>query len=968
MKFSFSFLLIIFLSTSLALYSQSKTGIIKGKLVDSTSLQHIKNATVSVLNKGDSSIVSYALSNEDGSFKLENISFGDYILMITSVGLHDTARNFSLSEKRSEYDAGTIYMLPAPKIMGEVVVTSPLIVVKGDTTEINASQIKTIPNATTEDILKKIPGLDVNKDGSVTAQGQTVTRVLVDGKKFFGDDPKMATKNIPAEIIDKIQVIDALSEQSAFSGFDDGNRVKTINIVTKKDRRKGVFGKASIAAGNESRYASAISANRFNGNQQISFIGQTNNINNQNFSVQDFLGSMNTGNNGGGGGRGGGGGAPPPPPPRGGGGNSVANIYTGNSTGLSKTIAGGLNYNDVWGKKTLINGSYFYNNINTTNDRNSHRETFVTGDSSLFNTNHFVSTNNNENHRINFQIDQRFDSANSLLITPVYSYQQNDANSETHSITTKGEVSPLNDVLSKTTSESHGYNFNNSILFRHQFKKRGRTFSLNFTQGTNSNDRHNTNLSYITSFGKIDTVDQISSTMRDGKSFGTNVSVTERIGLRSQVELSYNYNYSKNNSDQQTYRFDTLTGEHSIVVPNLTNFFENTNISQRAGVNYRVQLDSFWSYSAGMAVQHADLTSNNHTKSSLLQQSFYNLFPNFNIQFRKQRSKNLRFSYRGSTQQPSVTQLQDVIDNTNVLYIKSGNPALKQEFTNNFTLNYNTVNLVSFKYLTLNLNGSFVSNKIENTNTINTTHDSIDVEGYKLGPGVQFSKPRNLNGAYYIGGYVNYSLPVNKPKSRLSFTGRINYNHDVNLVNLEKIYTRDYTLGNSIKYTLNIDEKFDLNFTSTSTYNIVNYSNNSSTNSNYFTQRLAVEPTWSTKSGWILSNDFDYVMYRGQAAGYNESVPLWNAGLAKLFGKKKEFELRFSVFDILDQNKNITRTVEQNYVEDVRTEVLNRYFLLSLTYHLRKFKGPQQQGRMNNGNPRKGNFDRGNSNQRRGRG
>ena len=939
---------ILFVSSILfttTLFSQAKTGSVKGKLVDSTSLENMKNATISVFNRTDSSIIVYGLSKEDGSFKLENISFGDYILVITSTGFRDSSKNFSVSQQRPEFNAGVIYVLRAPKIMDEVVVQAPLVVVKGDTTEFNATQIKTIPNATTEDLLKKLPGVEVDKDGTVKAQGQNVTRVLVDGKKFFGDDPKMATKNIPAEIIDKIQVIDAVSEQSAFSGFDDGNRVKTINIVTKKDRRKGVFGKASVAIGNKDRYASAISANRFNGNQQISFIGQSNNINSQNFSVQDFLGSMNTG----GGGRNGGGGT---------------NILSGSGSGLSRTLAAGLNYNDVWGKKTIINGNYFYNNIRSSNDRDRFRETFVTGDSSLFNTNQYVAKNNNENHRLNFQIDHRFDSTSSLLISPTYSYQQNDANSETHSITTKGKLTALNEVFSKTASESHGYNFNNSILFRHQFKKRGRTFSVNFSQGINTNDRHSTNLSYTKSFGKIDTIDQISSTIRDGKNYGANFSLTEKIGLKSQVELTYNYNYNKNNSDQQTYRYDTITGKHSIIVSNLTNLFENTNISQRAGVNYRLRIDSLWNFSVGMAVQHADLTSNNYTKNSFLQQSFYNLFPNFNLQYRKSRSKNLRFTYRGSTQQPSVTQLQDVIDNSNVLYIRSGNPALKQEFTNNFSLNYNGVNLITLRYLTLNANANFVSNKISNTNTINSSIDTIIVDGYKLGPGVQFSKPRNLNGAFNFGGFVNYSLPVKKPKSRLNFTITGSYSRDVNLVNLEKTFTHNYTFGNSIRYTLNIQEKLDLNFSSNSTYNIINYSNDGNRNSNYFTQRFSIEPTYMTKTGWILSNDFNYTMYRGQAPGYNQSVALWNAGLAKLFGKKKEMEFRFTAFDLLNNNKNITRTVEQNYVEDVRTEVLNRYFLLSFTYNLRKFKGTQPQRRRDD-NPRRGGFDRGNGNQRR---
>ena len=951
MKLIKPILLIVFICFTSSLFSQQTTGTVKGKLVDSTVDQSLKGATISVLSSRDTSLITYALAKEDGSFIIENIPFGDYFLLISFLSFSDTVKSFSLTAGHPVFNTGDIFIYQL-KILGGVVVKVPLIVINGDTTEFNATQIKTIPNATAEDLLKKLPGVEVEKDGTVKSQGETVTRVLVNGKKFFGDDPKMATKNIPAEIIEKIQVIDAQSDQSVFSGFDDGNRIKTINIVTKKDRRKGLFGKASAAAGDEGRYAAGISANRFNGNQQLSFIAQANNINNQNFSIQDFLGSMNTGGSGGGGNRGGGG-------------NAGANIFTGNSSGISTTKAGGINYNDNWGKKTLLSGSYFYNNIHSESNSDRFRETFVTGDSSIFKTSQFISDNKNQNHRFNFEIDHRFDSLNSLLVRTGYSYQQTDADNEAHSYTTRGKLSPLNEVFSNTSSWSHGYNFNNSILFRHQFKKTGRTFSINLTQGLNTNDRNGTNLSYTNSFGHgIDTVDQVNSTNRDGKNFGANVSFTERISLKSQVELTYNYNYSKNNSDQKTYQLDSLTGKHSIVVPNLTNLFENSNISQRAGVNYRVQVNPEWNYSVGMAVQHADLISNNQTKNTHLGQSFYNLFPAFQIQYRKIRSKNLRFSYRGSTQQPSISQLQDVIDNTNVLHIRSGNPALKQEFNNSFNLNYNAVNIVTFKNLSVNLNGSFVSNKIANTNTINTTHDTIIIDGYKLGPGVQFSKPRNLNGAFNIGGFINYSFPVKKPKSRLNLTGRLNYSRDVNLVNLVKTFTNNYVLGSTVRFTMNLEEKLDLNFSSTSTYNIIRYTAQADQNGDYFTQRFSIEPIWSTKSGWILSNDFDYLMNRGQSSGFNQSVPLWNAGIAKLFLKKKEAELRFSVFDILNQNKSITRNVEQNYVEDVRAEVLNRYFLLSFTYYLRKFKGQQQQGRMNN---QRRNFDRGNNNEFRNR-
>ncbi|MGI8634558.1 MAG: hypothetical protein ACR2KZ_04060, partial [Segetibacter sp.] len=272
------FLLVLLLTGSLVNAQSKNAGTVKGKLADSTFHQNLKDATVSILNPHDSSLVRYGLSKADGSFTIENVPFGSYIFYVTFQGFLEIQKTFSITGQKPDYNPGTLYMRSLPADLGNVTVRTSPILIKGDTTEFNASMFKTKPNSTAEDMLKKLPGVEVDKDGAVTAQGQTVTRVLVDGKRFFGDDPKMATRNIPTDMIDKIALIDAQSDQSAFSGFDDGNREKVINIITKKDRRKGMFGKGTIAVGDKGLYSANVSVNRFNGNQQLSFIGQANNV------------------------------------------------------------------------------------------------------------------------------------------------------------------------------------------------------------------------------------------------------------------------------------------------------------------------------------------------------------------------------------------------------------------------------------------------------------------------------------------------------------------------------------------------------------------------------------------------------------------------------------------------------------------------------------------------------------------
>ncbi|HEX8332704.1 MAG TPA: TonB-dependent receptor, partial [Segetibacter sp.] len=812
------FFVIIFLS-SIDVQAQKPAGLLKGKIVDSSLQQNIKDATISVLSKEDSAVVAYGISKQDGSFSIDHIPNGNYFYEITFTGYKPVREDFSVTAEKFLIDLNNIYIKRSENVLEDVVVKTAPVVVKGDTTEFNAGSFKTIPNATAEDLLKKLPGVEVDKDGSVKAQGETVTRVLVDGKRFFGKDPKMATRNLPKEMIDKIQIIDALSEESEFNGFDDGERIKTINIITKKDKKKGIFGRGTIGAGDNDRYATGLSANRFNGNQQMAVIAQSNNINRQDFSVEDFLGSLNSGNANGrnrniNAGRGGGSAR----------GTGANNIFSNLGSGITTTSAAGANFNDVLGKKTEVNGSYFFNQVNTINSRDRFRETFVRGDSSLLNYNTLFSETKNINHRINFQLQYNLDSFNTLLVRPNISYQHTDINSEAISTTFRGLTKRLNDAVLTGASANGGINISNSILFRHKFEKRGRSLSINFTQDLNTNERESENLSVITrNARRQDTTDQVSTNDRNGKGLGTVISYTEPLSMSSLLEVNYRYNQSKNEADQQTYRLGDLTRIYDVKVPNLTNLFENSNVSHRVTLSYRKQIDKLWNYSVGLGLQNATLTSSNLTKNTYLQQSFNNLFPTFNLQYKKNRTSNFRFIYRGVTQQPSINQLQDVINNTNVLHIRTGNPALVQEFNNNFNLRYTSFNNSALTNFSVNMSGGFISNAIVNSTFINTSSDSIIVDNYKLVPGAEYNKPVNLNGSYDAATNIEYSFPVKALGGNIHLGSRLNYNRDVYLYNLEKSFIHDYALRGTLRINMNLNDRFDLNFSSQSTYNIVRY-------------------------------------------------------------------------------------------------------------------------------------------------
>lgn len=949
------------------LHAQDSTknlrGTLKGRLKDTVNNQLLGTAEV-VAMAPDASIAARTLSDSAGRFTLRNIPVGSYKLQITFNGYDTRYQAFSISKDSLLLDAGTIYMQQHANVLTTVVVEAPPIVIKKDTTEYNAQMFNVKPNATAGDLLGKLPGVDVDKSGNVKAQGESVQRVLVNGKRFFGDDPKMATQNLPSDVIDKIQVFDDLSDQSKFTGIDDGNRVKTINIVTKPNMRKGYFGRAIVGGGeelstNNGLYDAAANVSRFDGNQQITFIGQANNTNKQNFTVQDILGG-----GGGGGGRGGaagglGGGAGGNFGGAGGnragnGGGLATGFSTNSSGGITTTLAGGLNYRDNWGKNTEVAGSYFYNNLQVLKDQLSNTENFIKNDSSLFDNANTSSNTRNINQRLNLNIETSFDSMNSMVIRPNVSIQSADGSSSSSTSTTKGTTSPISEADAHTKTHNSGYNGSADILFRHKFAKKGRTFSIDVNFGGSSNDGYGDNFSssvyHVKGIDSNSIINQHYTTKTNTQSISTTLSYTEPLSKKSFVELNYNFSYNKSNADRYTYDYDSASKTYSVPDSLLTNTYENTYYSNRGTISYRFQNNNL-NFSIGSGVQFGNLTSNNASKNLELTQQYTNIYPSANLTYKFSNSTTLRFNYSGRTGQPTAKQLQPVIDNSDPLNIQIGNPNLKQTFTNSFRLLLISFNRETFHNMFASINANFVSNNIVNATLTN------------LNTGVDSIRPVNMNGTYNLSAFFNYGFPLKKPKSNLNFTTNLSDTRGVSLfaadstgkVSIQNLtsgtpnYTTNYTLGETIKWTTNLKNNFDMNFSATPTYNVAKYTQSPNQNLKYFSLALNTDFTWYSKNGWLFSPDFTYTYYGGRAEGYNTSVPLLNVSFAKQFLKNKAGEFRLTVFDLLNQNVSIQRNVTENYVQDIQTKTLTRYFLLTFTYNLRNFTGGQQ-NRRGNGN------------------
>jgi hypothetical protein len=851
MKNLYSLIALIFLT--LSLNAQKVDGSIRGRILDSASVQPVAGATVSLMQASDSSLVTFTVSNKNGQFEFKGIPSGSYKVVIAHQSLEPFQKLIEITAENRAAELNDLKIAPKVKTLeGVVINTDAPVQIKGDTVQFKADAFKTRPNATVEDLLKKIPGVQVDKDGGVTAQGESVQKIYVDGKEFFGNDPKLATKNLTAEMVESVQVFDDMSEQSRFTRVDDGSRSKAINIKLKKDKNKGVFGRALAAHGDQGRYEGNMSANIFNGSNRLSVLFNANNINKQGFSFSDIISSMGgfsaMGGGGGGGGFGGGGGGMgggsfgggTVTVTRGGGGFGGFGPSTG-PTGITTSLSTGLNFNTEYKSKLKASGSYFFSNTNNEQRQETYRQTFFPGDSIAYLNRNSYSDNTNQNHRVNMRIEYSIDSMNSILYTPSLTIQRSDNFNEDSSWTRS--VTPTLNYLALTsntvnTNVRDGLNAGNNLLYRRRFNKIGRTFTLgwNNTYGESESEGYNRSPIYFfkpdgSSQGGLNQNQQnLQKTFTRNNVLST--SYTEPLASNKVLEINYAYTLNKNTSDRQTFNYNTLTSDYDIVNLLLTNRFENTFEANRFGANFRVQ-EKKYNYQLGMGVQRATLTSDSYqailAKDSVTKQTFTNFFPQASFNWTPSRTKGVRFNYRGRTNQPSVSQLQDVLDVSNPLFVRTGNPALNQEFSHNVNLNYNSFNMMTFKYIAANINVNAVQNKIVN---------SIDT----LRKGIQLTRPVNLNGAVTSSAFITVGLPFKNPKlkgSSLNFTSFVLYNRDVSELYKQLNVGKTLTLTQSAGANFNLKEKWDLAFKGSLSYYNIKYSVNTALNEGLpFTRRM----------------------------------------------------------------------------------------------------------------------------------
>jgi hypothetical protein len=918
------FLLLLFSTTTLF----GQNALISGFVLEKKSGEALIGASVVLLQLPDSNMVTGSTSDIDGSFLLTNVKTGSYLIKTSYLGyatveLPVTVATSNIKDLKIEMEEDA-QMLDEIKIEG----ITPRMTVQGDTVQFNAEAYKVNPDASAEDLITKMAGVTV-ENGKVQAQGEEVKRVLLDGKEFFGQDAVTALKNLQADMVDKVQVFDRMSEQSQFTGFNDGNTEKTINIITKPAMSTGLFGRVYGGYGTDDRFSGGGNVNYFEKKRRISLVGLSNNINQQNFSGEDLSGVAATG---------GGASGPRRGPPRNDAFSATENLTVGQANGISTSNAIGFNYDDEWGKKVKITSSYFFNTSKNENLSLVERQSFPGNSNEQLYDENFNSDTRNFNHRIAGRIEYTIDSNNTLLFIPRLSFQNTNRSTATNGITSilNGEL--LSRTSNENFSDSRAMNLSNVLIYRHRFQKKGRTITLNLD--TRYNDRFaDENLIADNRFFLQDSIalfDQLTDIASKSFTATAEVSYTEPIGEKSQLQFNYSPSVTRSSSERLANRLDDISGEYSITDTLLSNTFDNTLQYQKAGVTYRYAKEKY-NFNIGLNYQFTTLNSDRTFPSeSSIDKTFNNLLPVAIFGYNFSRTSNLRIFYRTFVRAPNVNQLQDVLDNTNPLFLRAGNKDLDQQYTHFIGMRFRNAKIAkgrnSFAFLGTGITQKYITNSTFIANSDTTLPGNIF-----LPAGGQLTRPINTNGFWNIRSFYSYGLPLLFIKSNLNLNGGFTYTRTPAIINEQNNDANTYNLNTGVVLGSNISPKVDFRITYTANYNIVRYSIQDQFDNNFYTGLAGASVTVLPWKGLVLNTDINYSHFAGLGDNFNNNFALWNAAIGYKFLKNQAAELRVIAFDLLQTNNSIARNVTETYVEDTQTNVIGRYFMLQFSYKFNKF-------------------------------
>ena len=923
-------LLFVLLIVSVAAQAQF---VVKGSVQDAAAKLGLPGVNVVASPVFDSTQVIGTTTNAKGEFELKLNRPGPYVVRLSFVGYVTRVERIRVPREGGPVQLAPFLLQDDVKTLGEVRIegVEQRVEQRGDTTEIRADAFKVNPDADAEQLVRKMPGITV-ENGQVQAQGEQVRRVLLDGQEFFGDDATMALKNLPAEVVDKIQLIDRLSDQAQFTGFNDGNTEKTLNIITKTGLDNSRFGKVYTGYGTDNRYMAGGNVNFFKGSKRITLIGMANNINQQNFSSQDLGGLSSSVGRPVGGGRPGGG--------RPGGSGETANFLTGQQGGISATQALGINYSDNWGKKGKMSASYFVNRSDNTQESSIARQFFLAdGIGQLYNEQNKGETVN-LNNRLTSRIEYNIDTNNSIIFTPRVSWQGRNQLTVFDGFTTTRDGLPINSTLNEQQTDNRSWNVNGDLQFRHKFARKGRTISLNVNGDVNSQNGLRDLLALNQQFGlNPDSllIDQEIETFSYAQRYRADLVYTEPVGEKGMLEFSYAPQWQFSENDQLANNFNTVDGAYNLVDSSISNRFDNYILSQAFGTRYRFSTEKY-DWMVGTSYQITNMLSEQLFPLSLdADIDFYNWLPTAMLRYNLSKTANIRLFYRTNIQLPSLSQLQNVVDNTNTLQLRAGNPELGQSYTHRIGGRFREAKPGKGTSFFVFGSLALINNEISNS-TLIAARDTTLPGGLALVRGAQLVRPVNVDGAYNFRSFMSWGFPVKLLKSNMNLSAGYTINNLPSLINGAVNNALTHNLNTGFTLGSNISKQLDFTVNYTLNYNTVFNSIQPQLNNDYFIHTGGVRFNWIPVPMLVLSTDVMYNAFTGLEDGFNQQFTLLNAGVGYRFMKDRRAELRLSVFDLLNQNNSIARNVTETYVEDVQTVVLQQFLMLTFTYNIRHFR------------------------------
>lgn len=933
----FLFLLVCSIWLAASSYAASP-GRVAGRVIDRSNDEWLIGAVVELAPKNGSASKS-TMTDVDGRFTVQSVPYGEYRVMISFLGYATVEKEISVASP--VVDLGTIDMKMDDNQIEAVVLEVPAMRTsqKGDTVVYNATAFKVAADADTESLIAKMPGIMIAADGSVQAQGETIQKVFVDGKEFFGDDVSTAIKNLPADVVESVEVFNKLSDQAEFTGLDDGEGYKAINITTSEGKRRGQFGKLYAAYGYPDYYTAGGNVNIFEGDSRISIIGLFNNINQQNFSFEDILGVVNAGGRSSSGGM-----------MAGGGGRGVGGFLVRPQDGISTVQAVGINYIDTWGKRDNVDvtASYFFNHSKTRNEYTNE----IWQDPNQYNYETGHSLSENYNHRFDAKIDYDINENQNLMLRPRFRYQSYSSTDWAHTDMDNTEgalIEAIQSIIGNDDNTRSGYSASLDAFYRVKLGKPGRTLTLRF-DGDYDKDNDLQMIEegyYFPRYVDGAQADSLANQRINSNSYsyevGGGIIYTEPLSKKSQLNLEYRIQYEYSDANKRTYLWDpVLASMNPDFDEELSTINNSGYITQRVGPGYRYA-DGKTNFSATLMYQYSALTNNTEypiTKSPNVRYSFndlvYSAMANVNIN----PQNTLRIHARSRTDNPSVSELQDVPDFSNNTTVVGGNSSLRPAYVNRLHAFYINSDVEHGRTLSVMIGAEYTADYIGDSIVTYSADRPFQIPNSSnmLQQGQRYSRYVNLGSSWSVFGGIGYGLPVKFLGSNLNFNIGAMLAQTPNVMDGEKYVRNESYFNGGVQLSSNISENVDFTLMYNGSYNIASSVMNGVKSQDRFVNHYAsASLKFVIWKGITLTANASYSQYDGITDDYHEQYLLCNIYLGKKIFRNQLGEISIGVNDLFNQNKSFRRTVWSSYIQNSTNLAIGRYVALQFVYNLRNF-------------------------------